>query len=193
MKTILLASAAVFMAAQCQAATINVIAENYDQQANCMRATVDVRGDLISGDTDRFRAATAKYDCATVWFHSNGGEPAVGVNIGQEIRAKKYYTGVASWAKCLSSCALVWVAGVRRYVVQGGNVGFHAIYWDDGSGYALTPGADECYVSSSGNAAVGAYLGRLGFSYKAIRWMTAASPASMNWLSPGTAAEYEIP
>lgn len=192
MKSLLLAATALVCAAQCQAASIVVSKTQCNQQFSCMWAAIDIRGDLKSGDTAAFEKATANYGCAMVWLYSDGGEAAVGVNIGQIIRNKKYSTAVADWARCTSTCAIVWAAGVQRYIMQGGQVGFHAVYWDDYSDLGLR-GNGECNVSSSGNAAVGAYLGWLGYSYKAIRWMTAAPPISMNWLSREMAAMYEVP
>jgi len=62
--------------------------------------------------------------------------------------------------------------------VEGnGQVGFHAIYVPD-----------DKSISAPGNALVGSYMARLGFSDLAIVYATEAAPSEMRWLTPSNAS-----
>ncbi|MGH6788779.1 MAG: hypothetical protein ACRECC_03760 [Pseudolabrys sp.] len=62
-------------------------------------------------------------------------------------------------------------------------IGFHSVY-------VLKNGTPQ--ENSSGNAIFGAYLSQLGLSDKAIFYLTAAPPESMNWLTPAQAEQVGI-
>jgi hypothetical protein len=84
---------------------------------------------------------------------------------------------------CASACALMWLAGSPRGAFENSKVGFHAAYRTDGK---------TTIEDGTGNAYVGAYLAKLGFSYNAIAYMTQAAPEEMEWLDATKAKKYNI-
>jgi hypothetical protein len=82
---------------------------------------------------------------------------------------------------CASACALIWLAGARRYVWDTAKIGFHGAF-----------DAVTMEGSGPGNAIVGAYLNKLGLSYQAIVYMTAASPTDMRWLHSDDAKRWGV-
>ena len=93
------------------------------------------------------------------------------IQIGETIRQKRFITVVPDRVICASGCALIWLAGVRRYVWTTAKIGFHR---------AFDPviGAQ----SEVGNEMIAKYLAGLGLSNEAIAYMTSASPSDMRWL-----------
>jgi hypothetical protein len=174
-RAILLASVAVFLTAQCQAADFQTI------QKDNVRI-VRITGDIVPGDYNLFQVAVAGTSTRVlVSLASRGGNPVEAINIGTYIRNHKFSTYIRADKTCASSCALIWLAGTPRSVEPGARIGFHGVYFvDDGS---ATP---------AGNAWVGAYLGWLGFSYVAIRYFTEAPSDSMQWLTEEKAKELNL-
>jgi hypothetical protein len=62
-----------------------------------------------------------------VFLNSSGGDVDAAIQIGQEIRRLDGTTWVVS-AKCYSSCALIYIAGVFRNNI-GGEIGLHRPYF----------------------------------------------------------------
>ncbi|QLP97311.1 MAG: hypothetical protein HZY79_07815 [Rhodoblastus sp.] len=171
---VLLATSAFSLAtiAQAQAIEIGTLAK-----ADVTIYTVS--GAFEPGDGERFtRVATA--DKAVVSLVSPGGNLLAGIAMGEHIRLKGYLTTVPSGGTCASACALAWLGGVTRGGGETSKIGFHA---------ASTRGGE---VTSSGNALVGAYLNKIGVSYKAIQYITAPQPSDMTWLSFSKARELGI-
>jgi hypothetical protein len=75
----------------------------------------------------------------------------------------------------------MWLAGKIRGLTEDDRIGFHAAYYGSNG-----------KVSSEANAMVGAYLNRLGFSYRTIHFLTYAAPDSMQWLTSENAKQYGI-
>jgi ATP-dependent protease ClpP protease subunit len=132
---------------------------------------VTIIGEIKPDDSKRFASLVAGLPSAIVGLASPGGNMLASVQIGEIIREKRFTTVVPHEAICASGCALVWLAGVRRYVWETARIGFHG---------AFNPRTME--GSGPGNAIVGAYLNKLGLSYEAVAYMTAASPTDMRWL-----------
>jgi hypothetical protein len=180
MKNLLLAATALVCATQCQAADIKMwprrlVVEPFE--------VIEINGQLVAGDTDKFKAAIASLAIrpntrtrTLVILSSKGGDPVEGINIGQIIHTYRFETMVGYTDVCASSCALIWLAGYARTMASDSKIGFHAVYY-----------IDDKSVSSEGNAMVGGYLNRLGFGYPAIRYFTQAPPYSMEWLTPAKA------
>jgi hypothetical protein len=103
------------------------------------------------------------------------------IRIGNEIRAKGFWTFIKCGTLCESACALAWLGVVHRTISPAGFVGFHAAY-----------DAVTRLESGEGNALVGAYLARLGLSDAAIAYITHMGPNSMQWLSAGDAVKIGI-
>jgi hypothetical protein len=178
MKSILLATtAAVVMTAHCQAADIRFI-----PPSTSTAPTIVIAGTLVSGDFAKFSTYADIITAGTkvfVTLDSNGGLVAEGLNIGEAIAHRGFAT-VANH-KCLSACALTWLAGARRAVYPNTHIGFHAAYR-----------SYDKQESGVANALVGSYLTKLGFSVDAIVYMTKAAPASMEWLTKEKAQQYGI-
>ena len=178
MKSILLATtAAVAMTAHCQAADIRFI-----PPSDSYSPAIIITGTFESGDFAKFSAYADKISAGNkvfVTLDSNGGRVAEGLNIGEAIAHRGFAT-VANH-KCLSACALTWLAGAQRAVYPNTHIGFHAAYR-----------SYDKQESGVANALVGSYLTKLGFSVDAIAYMTKAAPASMEWLTKEKAQQYGI-
>jgi hypothetical protein len=127
-------------------------------------------GKLLSGDGARF-VSFATDDKAIVVLESPGGDVFSALTMGEHIRMKGYKTFVASESICASACALVWLAGSVRGGTETSKIGFHSA--SDSAGAITGPG----------NALVGAYLNKIGVSYKAIAYITSSAPKDMTWLT----------
>ena len=114
----------------------------------------------------------------TVTLESPGGIVKDALEIGAEIRIRNYATMVSADAGCYSACALIWVAGARRYMDPTSKIGFHAVYREE---------AGELRESGMGNAEVGSFMTHLGLRVKAIRYFTFAGPKDFLLLSPDMA------
>ena len=142
---------------------------------------VRINGEIIQGDSDQFNQVIAPLTGPTVVsLQSPGGIVGEGLNIGIAIRRNDYRTAVAQNDVCASVCGLIWLAGQPRYLTESSKIGFHAAFRADGQ------------ESGRANALVGAYLSRLGFSYRAIAYLTDAPPDEMHWLTPSDAADAGI-
>ena len=147
-------------------------------------SVIKVGGPIIGGDSDRFDAIAASVTGkAVVILASPGGKVVEAMAIGERIHANGYGTAVGDDNICASACALIWVAGSKRFVSETARVGFHAAY--TGSG-------DDARETGAGNALVGAYLTKLGLSYEAILYATSAAPDDMAWLHPDDAKRLGI-
>jgi hypothetical protein len=129
------------------------------------------------GDSDRFdRFVASLAGPIVVVLQSPGGIVIDGLDIGLTIRRRNYGTAVPDGAACASVCGLIWLAGSPRLLAASSKIGFHAAHREDGS------------ESGQANALVGAYLSRLGLSYRAIAFVTERGSDGMNWLHPSDAA-----
>ena len=146
-------------------------------------ASVLLTGDFEFSDVADFNAAIAPLSKATVSFASEGGALLAGIRIGTMIRQKRFSTLVPDGTTCASACAVAWLGGTNRFVGRGANVGFHAAY---------VVKAGMVAESAPGNAVLGAYLGQIGLSEEAIRYITDAEPSTIHWMSMSEAAEFGI-
>jgi hypothetical protein len=101
--------------------------------------------------------------------------------VGYIIDSSPSLEQVAPKMTCASSCALIWLAGTHRYVRENAKIGFHGVF-----------DAQTLQASGPGNGMVGAYLNKLGLSYEAIAYLTAASPTDMTWLHSADAKRLGI-
>ena len=140
---------------------------------------IGLQGEITSEDVAAFRSVANASGKVVIVLDSGGGAALAGMEMGKLIHLKHFATFVPEDTLCVSSCALMWLAGSPRLIAPGGAVGFHAVYMPQGDGKLMTSG--------SGNALVGAYLDQLGFSEDVIAYVTHAPPEKMGWLSEGTA------
>jgi hypothetical protein len=139
---------------------------------------IHLSGKVEIGDFEKFEAVAATADNAIVSLASPGGLLDEGLRIGARIRERGFSTAVPDGAVCASACGLIWLAGTSRFVEGNGRVGFHAIYVAD----------DDHSISAPGNALVGSYMARLGYSDLAVAYATEAGPSDMRWLTPSNAS-----
>lgn len=142
-------------------------------------AFIMIDGEIKSGDDEKFRKIAAEYADAIVLLNSEGGMIGPAMDIGRTIKLRGYGTAIYKTGSCASACALMWVAGSKRVVFEGGQVGFHASYLDT-DGRKLATGV--------GNALVGHYLSQLGFGEKTVVFATLAPPEKILWLNDKTAS-----
>jgi ATP-dependent protease ClpP protease subunit len=149
---------------------------------------VHVDGQITQQDPDEFDRVTQGLGAmfnrpVIVILNSPGGNMLASLAIGETVRAHSFATGVVNNALCASGCAMIWVAGTSRFLGNSAKLGFHAAY---------TISDDDKKESGQANALVGAYLDRLGLSYSAVAYATAAGPDQMQWLHPADAQSIGI-
>src|SRR6516165_49351 len=139
--------------------------------------SVMLRGTIDPQDGSLFHKVTAGLpNGARVQLDSAGGDMLAGLAIGEEVVRRSFQTVVPANTVCASMCGLIWVAGSTRWASVTSHIGFHSIK-------VITTGE----VNAPGNALVGAYLSKLGYSAGAIAYFTYALPSSMMWLTSGDA------
>ena len=171
-KYILVFAAGLSLSSVAFAADIEVLpAKNKDDHV-----LITIEGEIKSGDDATFRSIAAKYSDAIVLLNSEGGMIGPAMDIGRTIKLLGYETVIYKTGSCVSACALIWVAGSKRTIFEGGEVGFHASYLDK-DGAKLETGV--------GNALVGYYLSQLGLGEKSVVFATLAPPDKILWLNKG--------
>jgi hypothetical protein len=121
---------------------------------------------------------------AIVILNSEGGIVADALAIGRETRNRNFATSVPPNNLCASACALIWLAGARRYAEDGSAIAFHASYIEK-DGVMLESGV--------ANALVGAYVSQLGLSDRVVAYVTSAPPKGMLWLTQEEAVRLDLP
>jgi hypothetical protein len=148
------------------------------------REYVDIRGPILPGDDMAFDSLVGYHpdpNRVIVRLASPGGEFNAGMNIASSIHEKHLATFVPGNSGCASMCAIMWVSGSSRAAELGSMIGFHNMYSGATKQAAAVP-----------NAILGSYLGKLGFSYKAISWMTTKPANDINLLDQSTARQFGI-
>ena len=140
-------------------------------------------GTISPGDNQKFVNIALTTERAVVALGSEGGNLREALEIGKAIRMKGFPTYVPPHGSCASACALIWLAGLPRYMSSSAQIGFHAVYVKES-------GVPE--ISAPGNAIVGSYLNTLGLPEVAIRNLTSAAPSDMHWLTPNEALKFGI-
>src|SRR5262249_25625745 len=84
-----------------------------------------ISGEIELGDGEQFSSLVAGLQNAIVALESPGGNMLASVQIGMNIRDKRFTTVVPDQVICASGCALIWLAGVKRYVWSTAKIGFH--------------------------------------------------------------------
>lgn len=163
-------------------------------------AIITVSGEIEAGDAARFQQFWTEnaYDAFSfkVAFDSPGGNLAEGIEIGRFIRTQgvdttiqKYparaplqsdwdYSGVAeplSGAGCYSACALAFMGGVNREVLEGAEIGFHQFY---GGVDDLTASAVAASTQAI-SALIAGYLREMGGAPELFELMSVTPPHQM--------------
>lgn len=170
----LITIAALTMATFARAADIQVIAPGPTGTG-----AITVLGNITAEDGAAFERKTDALSGAyLVALESPGGNVLSALRIGERIRLRGWNAWVTR--SCYSACALAWLGGAHRVMSPEAKVGFHA---------ASVEGKE----TGAGNAIVGSYLTRLGYSYNAILFATSARPEAMSLLTPQKARDVGIP
>lgn len=132
-----------------------------------------IRGEIKPGDDRKFFRLAERAERASVVLESPGGSVEAGLSIGAEIAIRGFTTLVLDGAGCHSICAVMWVAGERRYMSPNANISVHAAYQlvNNKDGSVSAP------VSGSANAQIGAFLNEIGLNFRAIEYFTFANPS----------------
>src|SRR5215475_798613 len=151
-KTLLTGIAALFLATGCShvAYSANITVGTPAQSGT----PIFIIGDISLGD-ERKLATLNISGRVGVYLDSMGGNAKAGLALANLIWARRYETVVSK--NCSSVCAIMWLAGSKRWVTKDAHIGFHAAYFvdKDDKVTGVSPGA---------NAVVGAFLARLGYS-----------------------------
>jgi hypothetical protein len=143
-----------------------------------------ISGDITQSDGDKFESLSQGVKSAIVALDSSGGSVISGLQIGKIINRNKFITAVPDNTLCASSCALIWLAGVKRFAEDSSLIGFHAAYvYKNG----------KPVESGVGNALVGSYLNQLGLSDNAIIFVTSAPPEGISRLDKFKSIQVGIP
>lgn len=84
-------------------------------------------GIISQGDQTAFDAVAEAMPTAIVITTGPGGSVGAAIAIGTEIRNRGWATLVPGGASCASACSMIWLAGARRLLADGGRIGFHAM------------------------------------------------------------------
>lgn len=155
------------------ASTSALGAELYNETLENGTEVIFLNGTISSGDEERFRELSVKYQNAIVVLNSSGGMLKPALEIGRQIRLRGYRTLVMEDDECASACALIWLAGTQRILSGDGKIGFHASYVDEGG---------RKVESGVANAMVGFYLSQLNLSESAVVFTTLAPPDKVEWI-----------
>lgn len=151
--------------------------------------TILVKGPIEVGDDKRFFEIAEETPRAIVFLESPGGLVSTGISIAAEIAIRGYTTLVLDGSGCHSICAIMWVAGVRRYMSPDADISVHAAYRMRNS----ADGSVETSESGMSNAQIGAFLNEIGLSADAIRYFTFARPSEeLLDITPGIAQALSI-
>ncbi|MCX7646417.1 MAG: ATP-dependent Clp protease proteolytic subunit [Rhodobacteraceae bacterium] len=131
-----------------------------------------IRGPIEVGDDARFFDIAESLPRAIVYLESPGGSVTTGISIAAEIALRNYSTMVLGGSGCHSICAVMWIAGKRRYMSPDADISVHAAYTisNDASGGV------EATESGTANAEIGAFLNEIGLSREVVRYFTFAGP-----------------
>jgi hypothetical protein len=90
---------------------------------------IGVTGTITSRDAEKLEEMSQElaHGAFTVFLNSEGGEVSAAFKIGRLIRKYDGTTAIPAGSKCYSSCALIFIAGVKR--INFGEIGLHRPYF----------------------------------------------------------------
>lgn len=141
------------------------------------RPVYELSGDIDPGAEDVFAEVVGDRVGGYLRLWSMGGDVTAALAIGRIVRARNIKTIVPRGSYCLSGCAMVWAAGVKRYVGKQATLGFHRPWHAGVNG--------EVIVGRTGR--VRYYYHELGFSEEIIEKFL-AHPDTFFYLTASQAA-----
>ena len=139
--TIIVAALSLFCALQQGVAADISVTAGKDGSADL----IIIKGAITAEDEKKFKQIALNTEFATVVLDSPGGLLRPAIAIGKTIRIKEFATAVLD-AECISSCALIWLAGDIRYMAKNSKVGFHAAYIEDKDGKTIPAATGNALV-----------------------------------------------
>jgi len=153
-----------------------------------------IMGDIERGDGKKFAdlIASTGNKVNTVLLDSPGGSFEDGMAIAKLVRERNFATSVRPDRECTSMCAIIWIAGNKRYYASKAKIGFHSMSWwpVDQQGNITKNGKGRTW--NAGNALVGAFFSQLGLNDQAIMALTDADFSNMFWLNTKNLKELGI-
>lgn len=145
-----------------------------------------MNGGVTKGDAQHFAdtVETLGGAHATLSVSGPGGLVNEALDIGAQVREHRFATMVSSQAECYSACALIWLAGPRRYLSPDSIIGVHAAF--------RTNDNDTAEESGVANARIGAFLNMIGLPLDAITYITTAPPDATLPITPAIARNLGI-
>lgn len=94
------------------------------------RVLISVIGELVDGDTERFKTAVKSANdagkfVANIRLNSIGGSLLEGVKLAQAVQFAKIATNVGKNGICASACFLVFAAGSTKFANYSAKIGVH--------------------------------------------------------------------
>ncbi len=166
----------VFLALSAEAAQISVSSDDGSPM-------ITIRGEIDLTDAAAFLRRTAGLTDAVIVLRSSGGNAVAGMQIGKAIRKKGFLTVVPASTNCASACALAWLGGLRRFMAEDSQIGFHAAYVMKGG---------RPRSSQAANKYIAEYVEELGLPRTAVTHITGAPPERLYWLTIAAARELGI-
>jgi ATP-dependent protease ClpP protease subunit len=186
-KIMLATTAFISLTVSAQAATITSYEPNYHGYKG-----INIVGEIVEGDARRFNAVmrevSAEKGKAIVSLNSIGGLLAEGFAIGHAIHNNDF--GTVAEDNCTSSCANIWLAGTKRWIVENSTIGFHR-------GADIKKGKDGKEISRKMDPRIDndqrAYYHSIGYTNEAgIAWFLSASTYQMAYLGDDNGPKYGI-
>ena len=160
-----------------------VIAANFEvlRLPGFENAMIMMTGEVTDGDAQRFEelVATLGGAHATLNVSGPGGLVNEALDIGAQVQEHRFATMVSSQTECYSACALIWLAGPRRYISPDSVIGVHAAF--------RTSDNDTAEEFGVANARIGAFLNMIGLPLDAITYITTAPPDATLPITPAIA------
>lgn len=144
---------------------------------------ITMTGEFTEGDAKVYDLIANGRGSVVLVLEGPGGLLGPALAIGAQVRSQGHATLVNEKSSCLSACALLWLAGAKRFMADDAVIGLHAAYRERNG-----------VKSESGvaNARVGAYLTMLGLSLRVVEFATTADPDSIARITPAKARELGI-
>jgi hypothetical protein len=143
-------------------------------------------GEITEGDAQGFDDTVANLGGAhaTLNVSGPGGLVNEALDIGAQVQEHRFATMVSAQTECYSACALIWLAGPRRYLAPDSVIGVHAAF--------RTRDDDTAEESGVANARIGAFLNMIGLPLDAITYITTAPPDATLPITPAIARNLGI-
>jgi hypothetical protein len=143
-------------------------------------------GEVTAGDAQRFDDTVSTLGGAhtTLNVSGPGGLVSEALDIGAQVQERRIATMISAQAECYSACALIWLAGPRRYLAPDSVIGVHAAF--------RTREGETPQDSGVGNARIGAFLNMIGLPLDAISYITTVPPDDFLPITPAIARNLGI-